>query len=91
MWCNSGWYKCECCTSTKLFVLTLTCPVLCLLQGARPKDSPGGTGTVINVPGETKWPDRKGGRDFKCLVVLLFIVNVFYRFIGRGTSGTEEG
>ena len=65
-----------------------TSPFLCLLQGSRPKYYPADMGTGINVPGETKWQDRKRGCS-KCSVVISMCCNMFYMFIGRSIALTE--
>ena len=53
-----------------------TSPVLCLLQGSRPKYYPADMGTGINVPGETKWQDRKRGVP-NVQWLFLCVVNMF--------------
>ena len=46
---------------------------------------------MFNVPGETKWQNRKlGGGASNVQWLFLIIVNIFYMFIGGGIAVTEE-
>ena len=51
--------------------------------GCGAKRFPRGRGTVINVPGETKWRDKKKGCS-KCVVFISSCCKYVYRFIVRG-------
>ena len=57
--------------------------------GYMAKRFPQGQGTVINIPGETKWQDRKCGgvqMFIGYLYLLLIYLNVYWRGNGSNSS-----